>query len=57
MAHQPNELYRFCLDLDLIKATVKILFVRKLGNGIKEWLLNDRKTLLLVRYSNCIVIF
>lgn len=57
MTHHPNEMYRFCLDPDLIKATVKIPFLRKLGNGIKERLLNDRKTLWLVRYGNCIVIF
>lgn len=59
MTYQPNEIYKFCLDPDLIKATIRVffsfsffsffpLFGENLGNGIKKLLLDDRKRSLLV---------
>lgn len=58
-------MYELCLDPDLIKATLKISFwEEKSGNAIKKWLLNDRKTLLVLfcflvcffRYDNYTVL-
>lgn len=58
MTQQPNEVYEFCLDPDLIKATLKIPFWReKSRNAIKRWLLNDSEILLVVIVWLVVVFF